>query len=132
MRRLCARGAAVFCFAFALFQQALALGAPFGDMVWGGSSPVLPETLRHASQGAAAYLAFCAAMMLGRASDWGRSIPGWLFLGFNALLTIQLALNTLANLAARSDAERYGMGAATLVGFLLCVGALLPERKSPS
>jgi hypothetical protein len=129
MRRRCARGAALFCFAFAVFQAALALGAPYGRMVWGGSSDVLPDCLRVASAGACAYLLAAGVMMLGRAGDWGRTWPRWPFLAANILLAVQLALNTAANLAAKTGAERYGMGAGSLLGCLLCVGALWPARR---
>jgi hypothetical protein len=130
VRRACARGAAVLCFAFAAFQAALALGAPYGRIVWGGASEVLPGGLRAASAAACVYLLAVGAMMLGRAGDWGRTWPRWPFLAVNILLAVQLALNTAANLAAETAAERYGMGAASLVGCLLCVGALPPARRT--
>ena len=98
-------------------------------MVWGGSSQVLPAGLRWASAGAATYLLAAAALMLVRGGDWRTRLPSWLFLAFNIFLAVQLALNTLANLSAKSGAERYVMGAASALGCLLCVGALLPERK---
>ena len=126
--RWCARGAAAFCSAFAAFQVALALGAPYGQMVWGGSNAVLPGNLRAASAGAAAYLILAGAAMLVRSGDWGRRLRPRPFLWFNAFLALQLALNTLANLAAKTGAERFGMGAASAVGCLLCVGALFGRR----
>jgi len=49
---------------------------------------------------------------------------------FNVFLALQLALNTLANLAAKSGAERYGMGAASAAGCLLCLLALVPARRA--
>ena len=74
--RAAARGAAVFCLAFAAFQVSLALGAPFGQMAWGGAGPpVLPDTLRAASGGAAVYLVLAAAIMLVRAGDLGARLP---------------------------------------------------------
>ena len=125
-----ARGAAVFCLAFAAFQVALALGAPFGKMAWGGASPpVLPDSLRAASAGAAVYLVLAAAVMLVRAGDLGARLPRRLFWVFNLVLAVQLALNTLANLAAQGDIERYGMGAASLIGCLLCVAALTAKPR---
>jgi hypothetical protein len=130
MRRLSARGVAIFCLGFAAFQVALAFGAPFGDIAWGGQSPVLPPSMRAASAGAAVYLVAAAAMMLGRAGDWGRTWPRWPFLAVNILLAVQLALNTAANLAAKSGGEKYGMGAASLVGCLLCLAALAPVRRT--
>jgi hypothetical protein len=42
---------------------------------------------------------------------------------FAALLTLQLALNTAGNLASKSALERFGMGAASAVGFGLCLAA---------
>jgi hypothetical protein len=123
-----ARGTAVFCGAFALFQAALALGAPFGEIVWGGSSPVLPATLRWTSAGAAVYLLLAAAIMEVRAGDWGRDLPRAPFLIFNIFLAAQLALNTFANLATQTAGERYGMGAASAVGCALSLWALRPVR----
>ncbi|WP_372783087.1 hypothetical protein [Phenylobacterium sp.] len=128
--RWAARGAAVFCLAFAAFQAALALGAPFGDIAWGGSSPVLPTPLRWASLGAAGYLMLAAALMEVRAGDWGRRLPGWPVFAFNVFLAAELALNTPVNLAAKSGGERYGMGAASALGCLLCLAALIPARKA--
>lgn len=127
-----ARGAAAFCVAFALFQAALALGAPFGQIAWGGSSAVLPSVLRWTSAGAAVYLLAAAAIMEVRAGDWGRELPRLPFVIFNIFLAAQLALNTLANLATQSAGERFGMGAASAVGCVLCVWALKPVRRRPS
>jgi hypothetical protein len=124
--QLAARGVAVFCVAFAAFQIALAAGAPFGQMTWGGSTAVLSTPMRAASAGAAVYLVLAAAAMLVRAGDWGRGLPKVPFRWFNGLLAIQLALNTAANLASQTAAERYGMGAASALGLLLCVCALFP------
>jgi hypothetical protein len=123
--RWSARGGGVFCLAFAAFQVALALGAPFGHMTWGGSSPTLAAGLRAASAAAAIYLLIAAAAMLVRSRDWGQGAPQAPFRWFNWLLTIQLAANTAANLASRNAVERYGMGAASGLGFLLCLFAAL-------
>jgi hypothetical protein len=98
-------------------------------MTWGGSSPVLPANLRAASTGAAVYLLLAGAAMLVRAGDWGQRLPPAPFFWFNLLLTVQLALNTAGNLAAKTDAERYGMGAASALGFVLCLLAALPARR---
>ena len=109
--------------------MALALGAPFGTMAWGGSTEVLPPVLRAASAGAAAFLLLAGGVMLVRAGDLGKAWPAWPFAAFNILLAVQLALNTAANLAARTEAERFGMGAASILGFLLTLGALVPRRR---
>ena len=129
IQRWAARGAALFCVGFAAFQAALALGAPFGDIAWGGSSAVLSPSLRWASLGAAVYLLLAAALMRVRAGDWGPRLPRGPVIAFNVFLAAQLGLNTLANLAAKTGAERYGMGAASALGCLLCLGALIPARR---
>ncbi|MES2343318.1 MAG: hypothetical protein V4597_16745 [Pseudomonadota bacterium] len=130
--RWAARGAAAFCLGFAGFQVALALGAPFGKMAWGGASPaVLPDTLKAASAGAAVYLALAALVMLVRAGDLGARLPRRPVWWINLLLAVQLGLNTLANLASQGDVERYGMGAASAVGCLLCLAAL-SARAEPA
>ena len=113
--------------AFAGFQVALALGAPYGDIAWGGQTPVLPGPMRWASVGAAVYLLAAAALMEVRAGDWARTWPRWPVFAFNAFLALQLALNTLANLAAKTGAERYGMGAASALGCALCLMALTAQ-----
>lgn len=105
------------------------MGAPLGRMTWGGSSPVLPDDLRVASTGAAVYLLLAAAAMLVRAGDLGRGLPKRPFLWFNIFLTCQLALNTAGNLAAKTEAERYGMSAASAAGCLLCLWAAWPARR---
>ncbi len=129
LRRWSARGGAIFCLAFAIFQLALALGAPFGQIAWGGSSPVLTDSLRWTSGGACVYLLVAAVIMEVRAEDIGRGLPRLPFLIFNILLAAQLLLNTLANLATRTAGERYGMGAASALGCMLCLIALKPMRR---
>ncbi len=128
--RWAARGAALFCLAFAGFQVALALGAPYGDIAWGGQTPVLPGPMRWASLGAAVYLLAAAALMEVRAGDWAQGWPRWPVFAFNAFLALQLALNTAANLAAKTGAERYGMGTASAVGCVLCLLALSARRPA--
>lgn len=129
IRKWAARAAAAFCAAFAGLQIALAAGAPLGEVVWGGSSAVLPAPMRLASAGAAAYLALASAALLVRSGDWGRRLPAAPFRWFAGLLTLQLALNTAANLAARSPLERYGMGAASALGALLCLAAFIGSNN---
>lgn len=121
--RWSARAAAVFCLVFAGLQIALALGAPYGQIVWGGSTTVLPAKLRLASAGAALYLLLASAALLVRAGDWGRRLPATPFRGIAGVLALQLALNTAGNLASSSPVERFGMGAASALGFLLCLCA---------
>ncbi len=129
--RWAARGAAGFCVAFAGFQIALALGAPYGEMAWGGSTAVLSAGMRAASAGAAIYLMLAGAAMLARSGDWARALPPAPFRWFNGFLALQLALNTAGNLAARDAGERSVMAAASAFGALLCLVALIPRMPAP-
>jgi hypothetical protein len=126
---LAAVGSAVFCLAFALFQGALAAGAPLGRMAWGGSANVLAPPMRAASAGAAVYLLLAGAAMLARSGVWGRGLPRAPLFAFNLFLAVQLALNTAANLASRSELERYVMGGASTLGAVLTAVALIPRRR---
>ena len=131
--RLSARAASVFFRCFAVFQIGLALGAPFGEMTWGGgSSAVLSASLRIASGIAALYLAGAAAVMLVRSADIGRTLAPVPFRWINGLLMVQMALNTVGNLASSIPMERFGMGSASLIGFSFCAIALFAEKpKDP-
>jgi hypothetical protein len=126
---MAARLAAGFFAAFAAFQIALAFGAPFGRMVWGGGPAVLTGPMRWASGGAAAYLLAAGAVMLVRSKDLRTAWPKAPFRWFNGLLALQMALNTAANLASSTPAERYGMGSASALGCLLCLVALAAPTR---
>jgi hypothetical protein len=100
-------------------------------MAWGGSATaVLSQGLRWASVAAAFYLLLAGAAMLVRSGDWRAPRLAWPVLIFNALLAVQLALNTAANLASRSESERLVMGAASAVGCLLAILALFAPRPA--
>lgn len=106
----------------AAFQLALACGAPWGGLSWGGRHPgVLPRRLRIASAASIlVYLVF-ALVALDRAGlasvlPWEAArIAMWVVFGV-------LALNVLQNLASRSVRERAVMTPAAL---LLAVLALV-------
>ena len=119
-------GAAVLLVAVALFQAALTLGAPWGDMAYGGQAAiddgVLPARYRAMSAGAALILVFAAWIVVARAGA-GPSGPlgegflkwaTWVIVGF-------LVLNTMANLASRSSTERWVMGSTTTIAAVLCL-----------
>ena len=100
--------AVVLLAVFAVFQFALAAGAPLGAAAWGGRHRgVLPTGLRIAS-GVAAVVVYPAMAMLVLASSglvaarWPPVTGGtamWLLAAF-------FALGALANLVSRSHAER--------------------------
>ncbi|MDN4474951.1 hypothetical protein QQX09_03665 [Demequina sp. SYSU T00192] len=97
--------AAIFA-AVALFQVALAAGAPWGRAAWGGAHEgALPGRLRAGSAVSAVMLLGMAAVVLAGAGAIGS--------GDSTLVTVLLwvvvaftALSTLANLASRSPLER--------------------------
>ena len=102
---------AVFCiFAslmVALFQLALALGAPMGEYAWGGrASGKLPNNLRIGS-------AFSALVLLAISGHYA-SLVGWLPSLLDAhgrafslwALTAFFALSFVGNLSSKSQAER--------------------------
>lgn len=93
----------------AVFQVALALGAPLGGAAWGGQHPgVLPTRLRVAS-GMAAVVIYPLVILLVLASA-GLIAGGWLPGTGKAVmwgLVAFFGLGTLANGASRSRAERY-------------------------
>jgi hypothetical protein len=127
--RLAARCAAFGLTAFALFQLSLAAGAPLGGIAWGGGERVLPAALREASAAATLYLLLAAAALLVLSGDWGRRLPQAPSKWFAWILTVQMALNTAANLASHSPAERVVMGSATAVLCLLCLGAATARTR---
>ena len=80
-RRLCkashfgqwaARGAALFCRALRCSRWRWRLGAPFGQIAWGGSSAVLPARAALGQRRGGGLLVMAAAIMEVRAGDWGR------------------------------------------------------------
>jgi hypothetical protein len=100
--------AAVLFVAMAVFQAALALGAPLGEHVLGGRfAGKLPLRVRVFSGIAAVILVGAAVVILARAGliGWPADAAGilapasWVIAGF-------LALNTLGNLRSRSRLER--------------------------
>lgn len=106
----------------AAFQLALALGAPWGRLAWGGQqSGVLPAGKRIGSAVSILVYALIATIALGRVGllDWYPAaftqVGMWIAFGV-------LALGVLMNAISRSKPERYTM---TPVALALAVLALL-------
>lgn len=93
----------------ALFQVALALGAPLGYAAWGGRHQgVLPMRLRIAS--AAAGLVIYPLIIVLVLAAAGLISADWLPVDAAAVmwgLAVFLALGALANFASRSPRERF-------------------------
>jgi hypothetical protein len=116
-----AGAAALLMVAVAVFQAALALGAPFGAYAWGGTHPgVLPPRLQLGSALSAPVILAMALIVLIRAGviypGWSEAMrwPAWIVFGF-------MVLNTFANIRSGSDKERRIMAPVTL-GLALLTG----------
>ena len=92
----------------ALFQAALALGAPWGEAAWGGQNPgVLPRNLRIAS-GIGAVVIYPLVILLVLAGD-GLIDDGWLPIDTTVVMWVLAALLTVGaimNAISRSPRER--------------------------
>ncbi|WP_254455950.1 hypothetical protein [Paeniglutamicibacter quisquiliarum] len=116
----------------AIFQLALACGAPWGRFAWGGQHPgILPTGYRIASAFSILVYGFIAVLALHRAGildmfpEGLSRVGSWVVFGY-------LALGVVMNAISRSRPERYVM---TPVALVLAVLALLialspaPERS---
>jgi hypothetical protein len=100
--------AAAILAALAVFQLALAAGAPLGRFAWGGSHVVLPRHLRVASAVSIVLYAVFALVLLDRAglveilSENASRIAAW-------VLAAYFALGIVMNAISRSRSERIVM-----------------------
>ena len=101
--------ACVILAALAVFQVALALGAPIGRFAWGGQHDVLPRHLRIGSALSVVVYAVIGAILLARAGviavgldDLAVQISAW-------VVTAYFALGILMNAISRSKPERLVM-----------------------
>jgi len=100
--------------ALAVFQVALAAGAPLGRFAWGGRHDVLPRNLRIGSVVAVLIYAVFALFLLSKAGLV--SIIGEPLLTIGMwVLVIYLGLASVLNLFSRSKFERLLMTPVTLV-----------------
>lgn len=107
--------ACVLLAALAVFQAALALGAPWGRFAWGGRHDgALPTGLRVGSLVSIALYGLFATLLLDRADlivvlpDGVSRVGTWVLLGY-------LVLGVVMNGVSRSRAERLTMTPVTLV-----------------
>jgi hypothetical protein len=112
--------ASVLIAGVALFQVALAAGAPYGEAVLGGKAPtdggVLAPAFRALALVQAVVLVLLAGILLARAGIIATTIVSMGTLGWLTWVAFGfLALNTAANLSAPHPIERWGMGSTTLV-----------------
>jgi len=116
--------AAVLFGALALFQVALALGAPWGAFAYGGRAiqedGTLPITYRLASAVAAVVLVLFAIVILTRAGVIGTAGDSTLVSVLSWVIVAFLVLNTLSNVSAKHWIERFVFGGITVVLAVLC------------
>ena len=106
----------------AVFQIALAAGAPLGHFAWGGKHRVLPRGLRIASAVSVllyGLFAWIIAAAVERATDVGDYVyetpPAFW------VLTAYFGVGVLANAASRSRPERFVMTPVVAVLFACCL-----------
>jgi len=116
----------------AIFQVALAAGAPIGRFAWGGQHDVLPPRLRIGSVVSILLYGLFALVLLDRAelvavfgSDPFVQIATWVLFGY-------FALGILMNGISRSKSERNVMVPVTLVlaalTLYIALGSALPGQ----
>ena len=110
----------------AAFQAALAGGAPWGDMSYGGRvetvGGVLPRSYRAMSAASVVVLSLGAWIVLAHADLVGSGILGngfpraavWVVFAF-------LVINTATNAASNNPIERFGFGTVSLVSAVACL-----------
>lgn len=112
--------AAVGCVVIAVFQAALALGAPLGRAAWGGTRSHLPPSLRVASGIAVVFWSFAAAVVLARAGVGATFLPDVVARWGTWILVVVLAIGAVMNAASASRWERYLWAPLALVLAVLC------------
>ncbi|WP_035662190.1 hypothetical protein [Halalkalibacter akibai] len=103
----------------AIFQVLLSCGFPYGEVAMGGNHRILPTSLRIVSAVSACVLLFMGLVFLLHVNI----LTLFPFLPTHGLIwvvTIYLALNTIANIASQSKKERLIMTPLSGVAFLLC------------
>ena len=119
--------AAIGFLVIAVFQAALALGAPLGRAAWGGASPTLPTRLRRASAASVVIWLVAAIVILGRVGIGIVPLPAWVTSVGAWVLVALSALGALVNFASSSRWERFGWGPLALVLALLSLMVALSE-----
>ncbi len=105
----------------AVFQAALALGAPLGKAAWGGGSSELSTSLRVGS-GISLLVQLVAAGIVSQCGGLWKPVIGLTFARRGTWFLAGLMLiGSAMNWISRSSIERYTWGPITLVMAVLCV-----------
>lgn len=117
--QLAALLAAIGFMVIAVFQVAIALGAPLGRAAWGGAHTRLPPNLRVASAVAAVIWLVAALVVLDRAGTPLIDLPDPVSFWGTWALVVVLPVGALMNFASSSPYERFGWGPLAIVLALL-------------
>lgn len=125
--------AAILLVGVAAIQVALALGAPFGHISWGGRHHGrLPDKLRIGSGVAAVVLLFAALVALAQGGLVGWSpIPSRWLTGATWVLAAFFTLNTFGNLSSESRIEKVVLGSVTAV-LVVLMAVLAATGEGPT
>jgi hypothetical protein len=132
--RLAAMLAAIGFAGLAVFQAALAVGAPWGHAAWGGENAELSTAQQAASAVAAVIYGAAALIVLCRAGFiWRTRSSGALFRWGTWFFAVAMALGALPNFASQSRWENLVLGPLAVVLAALCFvvargAATEPER----
>jgi hypothetical protein len=113
--------AAIGFTAIAVFQVAIAAGAPLGRAAWGGTHVRLPPRLRAASAVAAVFWVLAALVALARARFEASPIPFTVARWVIWILVVVMPIGALMNAASRSPWERFLWAPVALVLAVLCL-----------
>jgi hypothetical protein len=114
--------AAIGFASLAIFQAALAAGAPWGHAAWGGEAADLSAAQRSASAVAAFLYVAAALIVLCRAGlIWRALSDAVIFRWGTWFFAAAMAVGALPNLASQSRWENFVLGPLALVLAALCV-----------
>jgi len=119
----------------AMFEAALAAGAPLGHAAWGGAHAHLSTTQRISSGVAVVVWTAAALIVLGRAGLWSAGKRAALFRRGTWLLAAISAIAALMNFASHSRWENLIFGPTALVLAVLCTivarGTPIGSQRGP-
>jgi hypothetical protein len=105
----------------AVFQGALALGAPLGRAAWGGGQVTLPDRLRMASAIAVVVWVAAALIVADRGGLLSLPVPDAVTFWATWILVPLLAIAAAMNFASSSPWERFGWAPLALLLSALCL-----------
>lgn len=104
----------------AIFQIALAAGAPWGHAAWGGADAHLSTAQRIGSAAAVVVWTAAALIVPGRAGFWGGARLATLFRWGTWFFVALLGIGTVMNFASQSRWENLIFGPTALLLAILC------------